>query len=139
MLVVVCIIVAVIFVKQLRQKRLDLTHDMELYTEVENGIPIYEAVDKGLSCAESNDEVDMSYVDMCGGVTPDPVYDTAEMKLEAVEETPMVDKTLESTKCCDLSNNDTHYQNVQDSKYSHYGNLPHQQQPAASGCSIYDD
>ena len=126
-LVVVCIIVAVVFVRQLRRKRLDLTHDIELYTEVENGIPIYEAVDKGLDCAQSNNEVDMSYVDMCEGFAPDPVYDTADIKLEAAEETPRVDETLKSTKCCDLPNNDTHYQNLQDSKYSHYSSLPQHQ------------
>ena len=144
-----CAVVAVVFVRLIRRRRSHIPQN--LYAEVENLNPICEALDKDLSyiCADvSKSETDLSYVDMCGAIAPDPLYDTADhattqfgtkvatKQLEAKEETPTLDKTLEEDAGCYITN---HYQNVSD-EYSNYSNVPHAtQQDACVKKSIYED
>ena len=95
----------------------------------------------------SKRETHLSYVDMCGAIAPDPLYDTADhattqfgtkmatKQLEAKEETPTLDKTLEEDAGCYITN---HYQNVSE-EYSH-SNVPHAtRQDACVKKSICED
>ena len=151
-LFVVCAVVIVVFVRLLRKNRPDPPQN--LYAEVGDLNPLYEMMDKNLRCFTTNvskSETDLSYVDMCGAIAPDPLYDTADSattqidtkmatkQLEAEDETPTLDKTLEEETSFNLTHNDFHYQNISE-EYSHYGNVPHAtRQNACVKKSIYED
>lgn len=81
-LIVVCVITIVICVRLLRRK-LRPDPPQNLYAEIGNANPIYEAVDNDLRCTdtilnESKSKTEPSYVNMCGIIAPDPAYDSAE-------------------------------------------------------------
>ena len=135
-LFVILVVVAVVFIRLVRRGSSHIPQNLELYADIENLNPIYEAVDKDLSCNcadVSKSETELSYVDMCGAIAPDPLYDTADhattqfdtkmatKQLEAKEKTPTLDKTLKEDTGCYITN---HYQNVSD-EYSNYSNVPH--------------
>ena len=76
-LIVVCVITVVIYVRLLRRP----DPHQNLYAEVGNSNPIYEAVDKDLSCTDtklnvSKCKTEPSYVNTCGKIAPDPAYMT---------------------------------------------------------------
>ena len=131
-LFVISVVVVMVFIRLVRRGSSHVPQN--LYADVENLNPIYEAVDKDLSCNcadVSKSETELSYVDMCGAIAPDPLYDTADhattqydpkmstKQLEAKEKTPTLDKTLEEDTGFNLTNNDYHYQNISE-EYSHY-------------------